>query len=59
MNKQYLSDRKLAERYEVSRATVWRWTKENHLPKPVKINGSTRWVLADLESWEAQQEAVI
>jgi len=52
----YLSDRALAQRYEVSRATIWRWNKERHLPQPIKLNGSTRWKLSDLEAWEAKQE---
>jgi predicted DNA-binding transcriptional regulator AlpA len=28
------------------------------LPKPIKMNGSTRWKLADIEAWEAKQEAM-
>jgi predicted DNA-binding transcriptional regulator AlpA len=52
---QYLSDKAVAARYEVSRATVWRWNKESNLPKPVKFNGSTRWKLSDLEAWEQQK----
>ncbi len=54
---QYLSVKKVAQRYDSSASTVWRWVTENKLPKPIKLNGtSTRWKLADLEQWEAQQE---
>jgi prophage regulatory protein len=53
---QYLSDKLLATRFSVSRATIWRWLAENKLPKPIKLAaGTTRWRLADIEQWEAQQ----
>jgi prophage regulatory protein len=52
---QYITDKTLAARYQISRATVWRWAKEQkkNFPQPVKIMGSTRWRLSDLEQWEA------
>lgn len=54
----YLSDKKVSERYEVSRATLWRWVREGQFPSPVKLSpGCTRWKLADIEAWEAKQEA--
>jgi prophage regulatory protein len=52
----FLSVSKVANRYSVSSATVWRWVKENKLPKPVKLNGSTRWKIADLVAFEFEQE---
>lgn len=49
----YLSDTAVARRYGIGRATVWRWTQENKLPKPTRFSpGCTRWRLADLEEWE-------
>lgn len=55
---EYLSDRTLAKRYDVSRSTIWRWSSEGQLPQPVKIHGtSTRWKLSDLEKWEKGQGA--
>ena len=54
---QFLTDRTLAERYQVSRSTIWRWLKDTpNFPHPVKLAGSTRWRLSDLEKWE--QEAL-
>lgn len=53
---QYLSDKGLADRYSVHRVTLWRWAQVGKFPQPVKINGSTRWKLADIEAWEAKQE---
>jgi predicted DNA-binding transcriptional regulator AlpA len=54
----FLSDKFLANRYEVHRATIWRWAQAGNLPTPVKINGATRWKLADIEAWEVKQEAM-
>ena len=48
----YLSDKDLAERYSVHRATPWRWVKSGDMPKPVKLGGATRWRLSDLVAWE-------
>ena len=56
----YLTDRQAGERYSVHRNTVHRWAREDHqgFPKPVKLGPNcTRWRLADLETWEAQQQA--
>lgn len=51
----YFSDKTASRRYEVSRATWWRWVKEGNAPKPIKFNGSTRWRLEDLLEWEKEQ----
>jgi predicted DNA-binding transcriptional regulator AlpA len=54
---QYLSDKSVAERYDTSRQTIWRWAREGDLPAPIKLsNGTTRWKLSDLQAWEAKQE---
>ena len=55
MSNSYLSDKSIATRYSVSRATIWRWVREEKLPKPVKINGSTRWNSDDLLTWEKEE----
>lgn len=52
----YLSDKGISDRYAVCRQTIWRWVRNGQFPSPVKINGATRWKLADLERWEAEQE---
>ncbi|MGM0857225.1 MAG: helix-turn-helix transcriptional regulator [Pseudomonadota bacterium] len=50
----YLSDKRIAGRYDVSRATIWRWVQAGRLPKPVKLSpGCTRWRASDIEVWEA------
>jgi len=55
----FLSDKALATRYEVHRASVWRWAQNGKLPSPIKINGATRWKLADIEAWESKQEVAV
>jgi len=56
--KLYLSPKDLAERYSVSRRTVWRWVSEGHLPKPEELPGNIRrWRLADIEAIEEAARA--
>lgn len=53
----YLTDRQVAERYNVHRATPWRWAQAGHFPKPVQISpGTTRWKLEDLERHDQERE---
>lgn len=51
----YLTDKQVADRFGVSRPTVWRWVRsENGFPKPVTLSaGCSRWRLSDIEAWEA------
>ncbi|MDN6320678.1 MAG: AlpA family phage regulatory protein [Marinobacter sp.] len=56
----YLSDKDLAKRYGVARATPWRWVQAGVFPAPVKLSPNcTRWKLADIEAWEAKQEVTV
>jgi prophage regulatory protein len=56
--KQYLSDAELAERYGISRATVWRWSGAGRLPAPVRLGeATTRWSLAAVIEREQQLAA--
>ena len=49
MAKSFSSDRTVAKRYGVDRATVWRWSNDPHyqdlnFPKPKKVGpNTTRW----------------
>ena len=57
-NDTYLTDKQLAERYKVGRATPWRWAQDTDFPKPIKLTpGCTRWKLADIEQWESERKA--
>lgn len=51
----YLNVAQVAERYGVSTDTVWRWSRNGDMPKPVKLSpGSTRWRLGDLIDHESR-----
>jgi len=55
---QYQSDAQLAERYSVSRPTIWRWVARGLFPRPVKLSpGTTRWSMADIERHEQSKSA--
>lgn len=53
----FLTQQDVAERYKVTRISIWRWCKEGRLPQPVIVGGVKRWRLSDLEAWEKQREA--
>lgn len=57
-DRRYVADTFLADRYDTSRVTIWRWARQGTFPKPVKLGPNcTRWRLEDVEAWEAQQVA--
>lgn len=56
-NNLYLSDKQVAKRFSVHRATPWRWVERGAFPKPVKLSpGCTRWRESDILDWEAKRE---
>ncbi|GGB26271.1 helix-turn-helix transcriptional regulator [Allosediminivita pacifica] len=52
--KLFLSDKEVAERYSVSRPTIWRWVKTAPgFPPPVRLaQGTTRWAVDALAEYE-------
>lgn len=38
----------VAKLFSISPATVWRWSKSGHLPRPVRVGGVTFWNVGDL-----------
>jgi excisionase family DNA binding protein len=55
---QFFTDKQLAERFGVSRPTVWRWVAAGAFPKPIRLGPNvTRWSAADVEAWLAQRGA--
>jgi prophage regulatory protein len=53
----YLADKTLANRYDVTRQSIWRWVREGKFPQPVKIGASTtRWKESDILDWESKQK---
>jgi prophage regulatory protein len=46
----------VAERFSCSKQCIWRWVREGHMPRPIKLGcNMTRWLLSDLRAWEAQR----
>lgn len=37
----------------MSKRTVWRLLAAEEIPEPIRLGGSTRWPLAEVESWIA------
>ncbi len=47
---------RVARRYDVSKASIWRWVTEGKFPDPVKLtNGTTRWSRLTLEAYDQNQ----
>ena len=61
----FLRVKRVAERYDTSCSTIWRWSKEKRFsdlkfPRPVKIGPhTTGWAESDLEAWDAERRAAI
>lgn len=55
----FLQDKDVAQRYSVSRPSIWRWVKTDpSFPKPVNLTpGCSRWRVEDLEKWERTKAA--
>lgn len=53
----FLSADQVANRYNVHRASIYRWAKEADFPKPIKLGDNcTRWSLEDIEAWEQMKK---
>ena len=57
--KTYSTDKQVAKRYKVGRATPWRWAKgKRGFPKPIRFSpGCSRWDDDELDKWDAEQQA--
>jgi predicted DNA-binding transcriptional regulator AlpA len=52
---EYLSDVELARRFAVSRVTIWRWSSQGILPKPLAIGPNcSRWQAEEIAAAEAR-----
>lgn len=54
----WLSDKRVAARYSVSRMTIWRWSKDQSLkfPQPRKLSANvTRWNRAELDAYDLRR----
>ena len=50
----YLSDKQLADRFSVTRQTIWRWHRDDErFPRAINLSaGCTRWNLDQIANWE-------
>ncbi|MBZ4023155.1 hypothetical protein CKO11_11870 [Rhodobacter sp. TJ_12] len=54
LNEIYLTVNQVAERYGVSKDTIWRWKREGDFPKGVKVGPNcTRWRQSEIIAHEA------
>ena len=54
----HITVKHLSNRWSVSIATIWRWSRLNKIPAPYKLGENcTRWKLSEIEQYEATQEA--
>ena len=52
----YLTVKQVADRLGVSTYSIYRWKRHGAFPAAVRLGpGSTRWRLADIETWEASR----
>ena len=54
----YATDKQLAARFGVHRATIWRWEAGNAeaFPKSIQLTpGCRRWRMEDIERWETSR----
>lgn len=50
----YLTVKEVADRFNVSTASIYRWIRERDFPRPLKIGaGTVRWRLSDIEEYES------
>ena len=57
LNQKYLSDKQVADRYGVTRTSIWRWLRTlDDFPDPIKLSeGCSRWSLLSLLNWEQKR----
>jgi prophage regulatory protein len=59
LSETYLKRQELQAKFKVSRATIYRWTKEGNFPAAIHLGANmVRWKASDIETWLADKEAV-
>lgn len=55
MGQEFFSDKDLARRWRVSRVSIWRWSEQGKLDKPMKLGpNTTRWSLEAVSRFESR-----
>ena len=57
MNRIYIRDTEIGQRFGTCRQTPWRLAKSDPtFPKPIRLTaGCTRWLLSEVEAWETSK----
>jgi len=53
-SKKLITVRELAEHLDVTTAAIYKWVKEDSMPRPIRLGGPRsmlRWTPAQIESW--------
>lgn len=51
LNDSLLTSKELTESLKKSKATIYRWVRQDKFPKPIKINNSTLWRASEVNAW--------
>ena len=52
----WVRDTRLAEHYDCSRQTIWRWAAEGKIPEPTKFSeGCSRWDMDRIKALDAEK----
>ena len=56
-NRKYIRAQELAAMLAVHRSTLWRWVRDGHFPRPVRLGPNTvAWDSTQLDAWLAGRE---
>lgn len=53
----FMPVQEVAAHFNCGVSTVWRWSKDGVIPKPIKISGATRWRRSEIEAWQPNSQA--
>ena len=51
----HLTIKEVCQRFQCSRATVYRWIKLDGYPRGLVIGGTVRWPIRSIEEYEAER----
>lgn len=58
MENTFISKAEIQADLKVSDVTIWRWCRDGHFPKPVRVgpsnNSRNLWILAEYSAWKAR-----
>jgi len=56
-SRKYIRPQELATMLAVHRTTLWRWVRDGHIPRPVRLGPNTvAWDSTQIDAWLAARE---